>query len=49
MRYKEKILQKIFDKIKECEEKPHARALTVDTIDVVALKELWNNVIKIKP
>lgn len=41
---KEQILQLILDKIKECEDKQKVK-LIVDRIDVVALKELYNEIL----
>ena len=43
---KEKILRMILAKIKSCEGKIKTK-LIVDKIDVVALKELYNEILKI--
>ncbi len=43
---KEEILKKILNKIKSCEDKQKIK-LTVDRIDVVALKELYNDMLKL--
>jgi len=43
---KEEILKMILDKIDKCEAKQHVK-LKVDRIDVVALKELYNEVRKL--
>lgn len=43
---KNKILKLILDKIKFCQDKQKIK-LIVDRIDVVALKELYNEIIKL--
>ena len=43
---KEEILKMILAKIKSCEEKQKT-ALIVDRIDVIALKELYNDILKL--
>ncbi len=46
---KEEVLKKILDKINECEEKARieGKKFIVDRIDVVALKELYNDILKL--
>lgn len=43
---KEEILKKILKKIKECEDKAPTKFI-VDRIDVIALKELYNDILKL--
>lgn len=45
---KQKILNKILDKIKECEKRTEQKfgKQIVDRIDVIALKELYNDINK---
>ncbi len=45
---KDKILNKILDKIKECEKRTEQKfgKIIVDRIDVIALKELYNDINK---
>ena len=46
---KEEVLKKILDKINKCEEKSQieGRKFIVDRIDVIALKELYNDILKL--
>jgi len=45
---KEKILQMIKDKIATIENEPTRLKLIVDTIDITALKELHNEILKLQ-
>ncbi len=44
---KEKILEMILEKIKSLESKLGSNKFKVDKIDVIALKELYNEIIKL--
>lgn len=46
---KDEILKKILSKIDECEDKARleGKKFIVDRIDVVALKELYNDILKL--
>jgi len=45
---KEKVLKMILEKIEKIESNPERLQIIVDTIDIVALKELYNDILNIE-